>query len=159
MTIQTVDYSKIDEVSEDGIRLFKVMMRLEFALKEGIYATAGRGDVVEIDWDRFANQGLGSDFFERVRGAQELEVMLSKPPQRQIKKENGGLDWQEVSPVANVQEMVGAMRRVRNNLFHGGKSGDPDSDRNESLYIGALYLIDEILKSDDILATHFSGQL
>lgn len=44
MTVPEVDYSKIDEVSEEASRLFKVMMRLEFALKDvGILCSRSKG--------------------------------------------------------------------------------------------------------------------
>ena len=34
MTAQEIDYSTIDEVAEDGVRIFKVLMQFAFALNE-----------------------------------------------------------------------------------------------------------------------------
>ena len=59
--------------------------------------------------------------------------------------------------MGSIQELIAALNGVRNNLFHGGKSGDPDGDRNADLIRAALYLVDQILKENDVLHTSFSG--
>lgn len=157
MTAQEVDYSKIDEVADDGVRLFKVMMRLEFALKDAGYASSDRRQAAEVEWDRYANEKLGSAFWRKIKGAANAETLIQTPPKRQVVDQSGNLDWEKAGTVSSVQELVGALRRVRNNLFHGGKSGDPDSDRNAKLYVASLYVIDQILKEDDIVRTIFTG--
>jgi len=134
------------------------MMRLEFALKDTGYAVAGRRQTAEVQWDRYANEKLGSEFWEKIKEATKVKALVQTPPKRQIVDQDGNLDWEEVGVVSCVQELVGALRRVRNNLFHGGKSGDPDACRNARLYSASLYVIDKILKEDDIIRTSFTGK-
>ncbi|WP_238373035.1 hypothetical protein [Heliomarina baculiformis] len=157
MTVSEVDYSKIDDVSEEATRLFKVMMRLEFALKDVGFFVPGRRTVAEVDWVRFANDQLGADFWQRIKIVDEVQVLIHAPPKKQIVDEVGNLIWLDRSEVVSVQELIAALNGVRNNLFHGGKSGDPDGDRNADLIRAALYLVDQVLKEDDVLQTSFSG--
>ena len=72
--------------------------------------------------------------------------MIGDPPKRQILDDRGKLEFSEAVAVTNVQELFGAVRRVRNNLFHGGKSGDPDQSRNNVLILESIYVLGEILK-------------
>jgi hypothetical protein len=57
-----------------------------------------------------------------------------------------------------VQELFVAVRRVRNNLFHGRKSGDPDEDRNANLISEAIAVLIEALKRCEDLRAHFEGR-
>ena len=152
-----VNYSKTDEHPAGANLLFKVMMRLEFGLKETAYCQTARNQNAEVDWDRFANESLGASFFDAMKAAGNVNVLLQKPPKRQIVDEQGYLDWEKVGAVSNIQELIGSLRRVRNNLFHGGKSGDPDKDRNDALVGNALSLVDAILQHDHDLRTMFEG--
>lgn len=158
LTTQEVDYSKIDEVIDDGVHLFKVMMRFEFALKDTGYAAPIRQQAAEVQWDRYANEKLGATFWEKIEGAKSAEALIQTTPKRQIVNQDGNLDWKEAGAVSSVQELIGVVKRVRNNLFHGGKSGDPDVERNAVLYTASLYVIDQILKEDEIVRTSFTGQ-
>ena len=49
------------------------------------------------------------------------------------------------------------LRRVWNNLVYGGKSGDPDADRNTRLYAAALFVVDQILREDVGRRASFNG--
>lgn len=152
-----VDYSKIDDVADKGIRLFKVMMRLEFALKDSGYASSGQRQAAEVNWDLYANKKLGATFFQRIKEDRDVEELIKAPPKKQTVDQGGNLHWEAANSVASVQELIGAVRRVRNNLFHGGKSGEPDADRNDRLYTASLHVIDRILKEDDEVRASFSG--
>jgi len=46
---------------------------------------------------------------------------------------------------------------VRNNLFHGGKSGDKDHDRNDELIKDAIQVIIEAVESNEDLKACFEG--
>ena len=157
MVNQNVDYSKIDDIANDGLRLFKVMMRLEFALKDLGYCKLGRGQAAEVTWDKYANEKLGQPFLEKIRTSEYAVVLIETPPKKQVVGQSGNLSWVPVGAVTSVQDLIGSLRRVRNNLFHGGKSGDPDGARNAALFTGALYVVDQILRDDDDLRTIFTG--
>lgn len=152
-----VNYAKTEEHPVGAGRLFKVMMRLEFGVKELGYFRAGKKLNAEVDWDRFANERLGTSFFNAMKVAGNVNVLLQAPPKRQIVDSQGYLNWEPVGAVSNIQELIGSLRRVRNNLFHGGKSGDPDKDRNDALVGNALSVIDAILRHDLDLRMMFEG--
>ena len=153
-----VDYAKIEEHPAETARLFKVMMRLEFGLKEIGCCRAGGDQKVEVDWDRLANECLGRSFFDAVKAEGNADVLLKAPPQHQIINDEGFLSWEQAGAVSNIRELIGAVRRVRNNLFHGGKHGDPDKDRNDSLICNALAVVDAMLQHDDDLRMMFEGK-
>jgi hypothetical protein len=158
MTIHKVDYSKIEEASDGGILLFKVMMRLEFSLKHIGYCHLGSFPTAKVDWDRYVKERLGSTFWNKIQKDPEFQVLIQSPPKKQIVNQDGRLDWEPSAAVMSSQCLIGAVRRVRNNLFHGGKSGDPDVDRNATLYKEALLVIDKILCEDRDLGAIFSGR-
>lgn len=158
MEEQQINYSKIDEVAVDGIALFKCMMRLEFAVKEAGYVRRGKNDAAEVDWDRYANEVLGLGFWQQVLKVEDVEPLIQTPPKKQIVDGSGNLGWMDAAEASSVQDLIGAVRRVRSNLFHGGKSGDPDAERNDELYSASLSVIDLILKKDDIVKTIFTGE-
>ena len=157
MTNKQVDYSKIDEISTNGLRLTKIMMRLEFALKDAGYCAPGNCGAAEVEWDRYAKEKLGVAFWTRIKGCSQIKVLIDSPPKKQVIDAAKTLKWAGVGAVMSIQELVGAVRRVRNNLFHGGKSGDPDSDRNAELFEATLFVIDQILQEDSELQVIFSG--
>ena len=153
-----VSYKMIDEHPAKADRLFKVMMRLEFALKEKGYCRVKNSQSLQVAWDKFAKECLDSDFFKKINAGGTADVLIKTPPKRQIRDTEGRLTWEESGVVSNTQELIGSLRRVRNNLFHGGKSGDPDRDRNDELVRAALCVIDAILQYNDDLRTIFEGK-
>lgn len=159
MANDEVDYAKIAEHPVGGDRLFKVMMRLEFALKEiGYFRAAKTNQAAEVDWDRFANQLLGRRFFELIKASGNTRILIEHPPKRQSIDGEGHLHWDETGAVSNIQEVTGSLQRVRNNLFHGGKSEDPDRDRNDKLVRDALCAVHAILLYDHDLRMMFEGK-
>jgi hypothetical protein len=152
-----VSYAKVEEQPVGADRLFKVMMRLEFALKEIGFCRSANKQNAEVDWDRFANERLGASFFDALKASDDADVLIESPPKRQAVSGTGNLSWEPTGAVSNVQDLMGALRRVRNNLFHGGKSGDPDRDRNDALVANALCVVDAILQRDADLRMIFEG--
>jgi len=113
-----------------------VFARSEYALKAAGFA---RGDDkrVDADWDAFAKE-IANSFdpskSQDVRTA--VDYLLTKPPQKLVLK-NKKLEFSDAPPDINereTQRVLLMVRRVRNNLFHGGKflpvpAGDPDRDK------------------------------
>ncbi len=122
--------------------------RLEYALKAAGYHNE-RGDA-KVDWEKVAKKledvfhdPAPSDFAEAVR------YYINHPPKKQMIID-GRLSWQEVDPNTNLpsDKILLYVRRVRNNLFHGGKFrgqyfGDPE--RSEILIEYALKILDKCL--------------
>lgn len=154
--MENIYLKQLDSHPKDATVLFKVMMRFEFALKDAGFLSANTNGSVKVDWDSFANHGLPRKFFDNVKSSGFAKTLLTKPPSRQLVR-YGSLDFDDAkSPIDN-QQLIGAVCRVRNNLFHGGKSGDRDHARNDELVSDALYVIKEAIKSHKEVRARFEG--
>lgn len=101
---------------------FFVFSRLEFALKITGYLRPD-ATVPVIDWTRFAtavehvfSHPPSRDF------AKAVQYLSTQPPRKQIVRE-GRITWSDGTPPTNdpPNSILLYVRRVRNNLFHGGK--------------------------------------
>ncbi|MER9951856.1 hypothetical protein [Mesorhizobium sp. M0047] len=153
----TVDMTATNRLPARGLELMRVVTRFEYALKEIGYGRPGKNGEVDVDWDGFANTELKAAFFKRIQENAVAPTLLSKPPSKQILT-GKTLDWEEGSPPTSVQDLFGAMRRVRNNLVHGGKSGDKDSDRNDKLVSESIDVLTEALRTHADLRFMFEGK-
>lgn len=152
-----IDFSACDAIPSHAVRYFKIMMRFEYALK-AIGLAKTKGDTIEICWDRLANEHLGRVRFKAIKDGGKAQTLINNPPSRQVINVDGSLEFRPVGKVMSAQELLGAVRRVRNNLFHGGKSGDVDHERNDALIEEATYVITEMLAADANLRTAFEGK-
>ncbi len=141
-------------------RFFKLFAQYEYALKAMGYGRAGRADTAEPDWDRFANE-VGVALFESQDQAviAARTYLLSEPPRRQVWI-NGSVEWAAVaSTERSVQMLFAHIRRVRNNLYHGGKFNGRwiDPDRSEELISKSLVLLQYLLNLDSNLQEAIHG--
>lgn len=133
-----------------ALEFFLVLSRVEFALKTSGYA---RGDDqgVNPDWDRFAydlRKIFNPQANEELKIACEYYLMF--PPQKQI-LETGVLSWCHSLPntASKIETILLLIRRVRNNLFHGGKyniQAADETERNEFLLKAALCILKETMR-------------
>jgi hypothetical protein len=100
---------------------FRVFSRTEYALKASGF---NNGDgVAEANWTKFA---VAVETFLRNPSAPEvqeaIDYILNEPPKKQFIA-NGLMEWRDVVPSTNSQAdtLFQYIRRIRNNLFHGGK--------------------------------------
>lgn len=120
--------------------------RFEYALKARGFA---RGDdaKVEADWDTFARR-IDALFNMRQDQtvAEAVEYLLLKPPKKQVLV-GERIQFVDVPPDGNLpraERVLLMVRRVRNNLFHGGKFlqvEDANSDRDGLLVEYALVVL------------------
>lgn len=114
-----LDFSEYPD--ELAFYFFKEFARFEYALKAADF-NCGEGEA-KPNWDKFAK--TVRDTFENI-SSQELQdavnYILSNPPQKQVVK-NGKLDWDKslCENSYKADKLLVYVRRVRNNLFHGGK--------------------------------------
>ena len=66
--------------------------------------TNGAIKSAEVDWDRFANECLGADFFDAIKDAGNACVPIQSPPKRQTVDGQGYLTWEQTGAVSSVQE-------------------------------------------------------
>ncbi len=129
------------------LEFFLVFARAEFALKNSGYAKASKYDDASPDWDSFAK--AIEKLFKKERTNElksAVEYILLNPPMKQVLK-NNSLMWDSTSPNGTETEVLFLLvRRIRNNLFHGGKYNVmpfEDTDRTTRLLTGALLIIYE----------------
>ena len=146
---------------------FIVFSRFEYALKKAEYVT-NNNNTVRPDWKGFANKY--NVVFEKImknnkeiKGA--VEFFRQDPPRKQVLKKDT-LGWEDTD---NDRKMEGEdkitlewltlmVRRVRNNLFHGGKEilGRP---RDIQLLIFSFVLLRCWLDLDENVKKHFIDDL
>jgi hypothetical protein len=118
---------------------------MEYALKASGFAR-GNEKNVEADWDAFAKH-IGTVLDPSI--SEDLQVavdyLLTTPPKKQVLKKN--IAWLD-SPPDNkqslAQQVLSMVRRVRNNLFHGGKFmpvANAHRDRDELLVKHSLVVL------------------
>lgn len=105
-------------------RFFSMFARMEYALKRsGFVKEAGHGGA-QPDWREFIKtverrwDGLQDAEFRAAR-----DYLLASPPLRQIVRQRQ-LDWADLTRGNDQSEasyVIGCVKMVRNNLFHGGK--------------------------------------
>ncbi|NKK01234.1 hypothetical protein GFL63_21000 [Rhizobium leguminosarum bv. viciae] len=125
-----VDLTAANALPRQANKLFRIFARFEFALKMAGYAEMKK-DKLDIAWDKFANsKPIGVPFLRYVREHKICPTILNAPPKSDL-MENGRYGFeQNAKQPQSVQELFGAVRRVRNNLFHGGKYFDDDKTRD-----------------------------
>ncbi|EGQ9939823.1 MULTISPECIES: hypothetical protein [Vibrio] len=136
---------------------FLQFSRLEFALKESGYVKAGLRDSAEPDWKRFIEQYSDSYALDKL----EKELM-SKPPLRQVYRNEqiSWVDFEFPEESTELNNLVFALKTMRNNLFHGGKFGHKswdDPERVEFVLSKGLHTIEKLSKLDGDLTAHYRG--
>jgi hypothetical protein len=108
----------LDRLAAD---MFRTFARFEYALKAAGFHN-GDGPA-EPDWRAFTESV--SNLFDGPAGGAFTEAVgyiLMHPPRKQVIRA-GRLAWSDAAPSTNIQSdlVLQYVRRVRNNLFHGGK--------------------------------------
>jgi len=105
------------------VEFLRVFSRFEYALKSTAFA---QGDERRVDpnWDDFART-IREDFdaIQDPEFVEAVDYLLSQPPKKQV-LDGKRLGWRSAPPDRNVsrtEQTLLMVRRVRNNLFHGGK--------------------------------------
>jgi hypothetical protein len=153
-----IDFSHA-QLSPHAITLLATFLRFEFALKEAGFGPEN-GDA-QVEWGRVTKQ-LGAAFFARIKESGRADTLLHKPPKKQITRGHS-LEWENKAPPETINDLLEAARRVRNNLVHGGKSGDPEYDpddphRNEKLIREAQWVVEQALYELHDVRAYFEGR-
>lgn len=122
--------------------------RVEFALKRVGRVTDRDGRLI-VSWDELA--GSISPHFSptansRLRDA--AAYIFDHPPKKQV-LQDGRVEWRVVrSQGRDLTQLLGHIRRIRNNLFHGGKFAtdlEAEPARNETLLEHATVVLSEVV--------------
>ncbi len=152
---------------------FFVFSRFEFALKRAGFVKKpkrkpkpnAKPPSAEPDWDAFGDnieQLYESD--KNPKLARAVHYLLTEPPKRQIVRDDGSLGWEALTE-ENVTEIIWLLRlvrRVRNNLFHGGKypyTPLPEPARDTQLLESSLTVLRACLDWDKGVQAWFMDDL
>lgn len=139
-------FQRLNVAPELACEFLGVFARFEFALKAGGFA---QGDVngVNPNWDQFA-QSIDAQFnaVQANEFIRAIDYLLTQPPKKQVLA-NSHIEWRDAPPDAALSRAAKALlmvRRVRNNLFHGGKflaAESAASDRDSLLVKHSLAVL------------------
>lgn len=141
--------------------LFKTFARFEYALKA---AEFHRGEgAAEANWRSFAESV--AEIFEEPPNeefAQAIAYMLAHPPKKQV-VEGGVLGWSVSAPQTDFQSdrVLIYVRRVRNNLFHGGKFNGRffEPQRSAALLQHSLTILNACLAASPAVSEAYHSEL
>lgn len=144
------DLFQLFQIEKDIVCIFFLMFsRFEFALKRTSSYLKNNQGKAEPDWDKFGRDHdslfISTKSSELIKAVDYLE---HHPPRKQVII-NGKLDWDFVGEGNAIRLVVLllAVRRVRNNLFHGGKFITPVDDpaRDANLLKSCMVVLKECL--------------
>lgn len=118
-------YRQVDFDRKLIFKFFTVFSLFEYALKKTQYKRSNNGKV-EATWDDFARD-ISPQFHPRRGSRLESSVnyLMTNPTAKQILDANNQLsfEYSVVRPTSITNDVIWlslVIRRVRNNLFHGG---------------------------------------
>jgi hypothetical protein len=130
---------------------FRMFSRMEYALKVSGFLVQKRS--AEANWTSFAEEI--HDRFEKINAEQlrnQTTYLLREPPKKQINNK-GLLEWDATLPDAKNQTdlLLQYVRRIRNNLFHGGKFNGHwfEPERSGSLINAGIEILNACLQVSD----------
>jgi hypothetical protein len=131
--------------SAEKVDFFVGYSRLEFALKDAGYVVRKKGPAY-VDWVAFAKEACFADLLEAARADPVTKVLVASPPKFQMSDGRGGWHWHEPEekPIKSLLYLFGAVKQVRDNLFHGAKAGE--NPRDNELCKAALRVVDLCLE-------------
>lgn len=141
------------------VSFFATFSRFEYALKEAGMVRAGRNNAAMPDWEAVKSLLRDDDTTHVIDAA---GILLEAPPRRQVWLEEQ-LKWDRTgSAGARTDDVVESLKRVRNNLFHGGKWRPETyelSTRSEELVRAAHAVLDQLLELPSLrgVADHFTA--
>lgn len=142
------------------LEFFVRFAKAEYALKRSGYIL-DRSDRAEPNWDAFASANesrFPATVTPEVREA--VNFLLAQPPRKQVAP-SGTLAWQstERHGEPELKWLLLLVRRVRNNLFHGGKfAAGPEHDlaRRTDLIRSSILVLSHAMTLEANVAEYFA---
>lgn len=138
-----------DDLDRLAADMFRTFARFEYALKAAGFHN-GNG-AAKPNWRAFATTVTGLFDDPRSEGFSEaIEYILGHPPKQQVIA-GGILSWSDALPDTNLKSdlVLQYVRRVRNNLFHGGKFNGRwfEPERSERLLNSSLVILETCIET------------
>lgn len=148
-----------EDIDDLAFVLFRLFAQFEYCLKATGFMTQGRNGEASPDWTGFA-RSLPPLFEEPNSAAlaKAVHYILEHPPKKQVIEE-GRLAWSDRAPNSeNLTDLVLLyVRRVRNNLFHGGKFNGHwfAPERSQQLMSAAVVILEAALVASPVMNEAF----
>lgn len=141
---------------DETLRFFATFARFEFAMKQcGYLRLTEHGTVAEACRERLGAD-LPADFFNSVRDARIATTLVEQPPKNLHVQDDAQPQFgTQAPPLTTTRQLLNAVWRVRNNLFHGNKMYPADRERDAALMNDALAVIDAIMQRKESLSSAF----
>lgn len=161
--IQAIEAIAKSEDRSRAIVFFLFFARFEYALKRTGFVTLSAD--AKANWTEYAQRH--SELLERnseERLGEAVAYLEKVPPKKQIVDSSGYLRWSDdfFTGSCDLARVFTLVRRIRNNLFHGGKFPEgPENDisRDRMLLDAGLVVMQACLDSDERLRTMFLDHL
>lgn len=132
------------------LEFFLVFSRFEYAMKAAGWTSPDR-TAAEPDWQRLIREIQAENHAVTAPMVEVGQYLLRAPPKQQVRRTDGGIGWSKVEcnyTREQVACLLRSVKRVRNNLFHGGKFERLTelSDRNRDLVLGSLRVLECLLE-------------
>jgi len=144
-------------MAEAAAPFFFSFARLESALKESAYWQSDRRGVVSPAWNCFIQKHEAKFALDDASKA----LLYLAPMTQSIHEDGEHLDWRPLSfddDASNLKKVVVSLKTVRNNLFHGGKTGTDDERRTVNLLQTGRQVIEVLATLDARVATNYRGR-
>lgn len=135
------------ELNKLASEMFHTFSRMEYALKASGFNN-GNGEA-KANWRDFAlsvEPLIDTPSTEALKEA--IKFIMNEPPKKQMIID-GNIQWQSIEPQTNSQadKLLIYIRRIRNNLFHGGKFNGHwfEPERSEPLLQHSLVVLHECI--------------
>ncbi|MCC6948703.1 MAG: hypothetical protein IT539_13130 [Bradyrhizobiaceae bacterium] len=142
----------VHELEQLSQRMFVMFARCEYALKAAGFRE-GSDNEPRACWAAFAQSlenALSDASPPELRDA--IAYILANPPRKQVVR-GGVLEWATVEPESRSKAdlILLYVRRVRNNLFHGGKFNGKwfDPPRSEKLLRASLTILEACIEASN----------
>ena len=145
-------------------KFLHIFSRFEYALKKNNFLKKGVRGNAEADWDKFAkslDKKISLDAINSKEFQTSTTYFFNHPPKKQIVDDNSNLGWKDetiAKKQRNFEKLLVLVRRVRNNLFHGGKFHGEyihGLERNKKLIKFSIVILMECLKPNDEIEKEF----
>jgi hypothetical protein len=140
---------------------FRTFSRMEYALKASGYNN--KNGPAKADWTAFAKAIEQFVAAPPTPALQEAIAFLFKEPPKMQFLVLGKLEWRDVAPATNSQSdaLFQYIRRIRNNLFHGGKFNGRwfEPQRSEQLLQSAHSILLSAAEVDQGVREAFHGSV
>lgn len=138
-------HPKMDELANEFASTFALF---EYALKAAGHCRSKRimnRDIAEPDWSDFVQKNADvQKLMDQLTKDDTCKYIIDNPPKHRTWTQQNGFGWEDPCAVNNIDDLWYAVKRVRNNFFHGDKTvWDPT--RDPQLLMAGLAVIDALL--------------